>query len=460
MSVVVFCGPTISAAEVHEQINAICLPPAKHGDILRAVEMSPKPRVIAIIDGFFRTVPAVRHKEILWALHQGVHVFGAASMGALRAAELCEFGMVGIGSIFADYHSGLIEDDDEVAVEHGPAELGFLPLSEAMVDIRATLDAALRGRVIGQEMKNHLIDLAKKLFYADRCWPDLISRARTSGLDSSELDAFEVWLPIGRASRKRRDALEMLAEVSNFIAADPPPFKANFTFERTEVWDCDHEAAHSLPQVIGNGANTLLVQDILDELRLIPGDYARVKREALARALSIREARRQGIDAGPDEKERALRTWLRERRAGLQRALEDNRLGDAELETFLNEEALVHWTEAALEQVVQSNLLNTLRSRGWLAALIERAEAKQLALRALGKEGATTQTSGISPTALLGWFWRQTFPGQIQMGPSETLAQKMGFAEVSEMNRALLREYLFRKYSEEHCIPIRSSGLT
>ncbi|KLK92423.1 hypothetical protein AA309_14510 [Microvirga vignae] len=460
MSVVVFCGPTISAAEVRERIDATCLPPAKHGDILRAVEMSPKPRVIAIIDGSFRNVPAVRHKEILWALHQGTHVFGAASMGALRAAELCEFGMVGIGSIFSGYRSGQIEDDDEVAVEHGPPELGFMPLNEAMVDVRATLDAAFRGDIIDQAAKDHLINQAKQLFYADRAWPDLITLARASGCDIAGLDALEAWLPTGRVNLKRRDALEMLAAIRGFLDTDPPPFEPNFTFERTEVWELDYEAAHSLPQLIGGASRALLVQDILDELRLIPGDYARAQREALARALSIREARRQGIDPGSDEKEKALRTWLRERRAGLQRALEDNRLGDAELENFLSEEALVHWTETALEQAVQNNLLNTLRSRGWLAALIERAEAKQLALRALGKEGATTQTSGISPTALLGWFWRQTFPGQIQTASSETLAQKMGFSDVSEMNRALLREYLFRKYSEEHCIPIRSSGLT
>ena len=36
MSVVVFCGPTLSAADVREQIDAVCLPPAGHGDILRA----------------------------------------------------------------------------------------------------------------------------------------------------------------------------------------------------------------------------------------------------------------------------------------------------------------------------------------------------------------------------------------------------------------------------------------
>ena len=60
-----------------------------------------RPRAIGLIDGVFLDVPAVWHRELLWALSEGVHVFGAASMGALRAAELAPFGMRGVGTIFA-----------------------------------------------------------------------------------------------------------------------------------------------------------------------------------------------------------------------------------------------------------------------------------------------------------------------------------------------------------------------
>ena len=61
---------------------------------------SSRPAVIGIIDGYFEIVPTVWHKEILWAMAQGIHVFGAASIGALRAAELDAFGMRGIGRIY------------------------------------------------------------------------------------------------------------------------------------------------------------------------------------------------------------------------------------------------------------------------------------------------------------------------------------------------------------------------
>ena len=47
------------------------MPPVAQGDIYRAVRR--RPRAIGIIDGYFEGVPAVWHKEILWAMAQGIH---------------------------------------------------------------------------------------------------------------------------------------------------------------------------------------------------------------------------------------------------------------------------------------------------------------------------------------------------------------------------------------------------
>ena len=147
-SLLIFAGPTLSGVTLPPDSRTRLLPPAAHGDVYRATLLSPRPRALLLIDGYFRAQPAVRHKEILWALSQGIYVFGAASIGALRAAELAPFGMLGVGAVFEAFRSGILEDDDEVAVEHGPAELGYPPVSEAMVDIRATLAAALRNGVV------------------------------------------------------------------------------------------------------------------------------------------------------------------------------------------------------------------------------------------------------------------------------------------------------------------------
>src|SRR5262245_16389942 len=112
MKAVVFLGPTLSIAEARSQLEAEFLPPAAQGDVWRvALHCSD---VIGLIDGQFDHVPSVWHKEILWAMSQGIHVYGSASMGALRAAELHAFGMEGVGKVFESFRDGHLEDDDEV----------------------------------------------------------------------------------------------------------------------------------------------------------------------------------------------------------------------------------------------------------------------------------------------------------------------------------------------------------
>src|SRR4051794_26348046 len=96
LRVVAFIGPTISVDDARAELACECefRPPVGQGDVTRAV--ADRPDVIAIVDGYFERVPAVWHKEILWAMAEGIHVFGSSSMGALRAAELADFGMVGV----------------------------------------------------------------------------------------------------------------------------------------------------------------------------------------------------------------------------------------------------------------------------------------------------------------------------------------------------------------------------
>src|SRR5206468_4971333 len=134
---VVFAGPSLPPPLRPAVPELDWCPPVRQGEFYRAAVE--RPAIIGLIDGYFEVMPSVWHKEVLWAMAQGIHVYGASSMGALRAAELAAFGMIGVGAIFEAYRDGAIEDDDEVAVVHGPPELGYVQLSEAMVNIRATI---------------------------------------------------------------------------------------------------------------------------------------------------------------------------------------------------------------------------------------------------------------------------------------------------------------------------------
>jgi hypothetical protein len=234
MKTVVFSGPTLRGEDRDEALGFDWRGPAAQGDVYRAALEGPA--AIGVIDGYFETVPAVWHKEVLWAMSRGVRVYGAASMGALRAAELAHFGMVGVGEVFEAFRDGALEDDDEVAVLHGPADDGYRPLSEAMVNVRATLRRAVSEAVIPEATAARLADLAKRAFYQDRSFQRLLREG--AGLDG--VDALRAWLPGGRVDQKRLDARRLLARLD--ADRDAPAFEASFTFEHTDAWEAMRRA--------------------------------------------------------------------------------------------------------------------------------------------------------------------------------------------------------------------------
>lgn len=174
--ILVFLGPTLRLAEAQLALDAIYLQPAAQGDILLAAHAF-RPRAMVLIDGQFEDRPAVRHKEILWAMAQGIVMIGAASMGALRAAELNDFGMIGIGLIFRWYRRWRLAPDDAVAVHSGPPELGFVPLTDSLVDLQRSFSALMRGKFITPAERDELTATARSLNFRDRTLAAVLGRA-------------------------------------------------------------------------------------------------------------------------------------------------------------------------------------------------------------------------------------------------------------------------------------------
>ena len=218
--IVVFLGPSLSVHEARRTLPARYLSPARCGDVLRARRLSP--RAIAIVDGVFARTAAIWHKEILLALDDGISVFGASSMGALRAAELVPFGMVGIGRIFEAYRDGLYTDDDEVALLHGPAESAYREMSEAMVNIRATVAHAASSGVICPDSAERVIRCAKDTFYQVRSLGAAIEGAWAGDPHADEPSRFRRFIANGGyVNQKRLDALELLAHLGRSGTTPP-----------------------------------------------------------------------------------------------------------------------------------------------------------------------------------------------------------------------------------------------
>jgi hypothetical protein len=189
-------------------------PPARRGDVLRALEAGPK--AIALVDGVFEASPSVWHRELLAALERGVAVFGGASMGALRAAELDGEGMIGIGAVYRWYRDGVIDDDAEVALLHADAEHDFQPLSLPLVNVRHVAAQARAARALGRAEADALVAAAQGTFYARRSWPGLLEAVGWSPATRARWEAFAA---AGLEDLKARDARECLEAALAFVGS-------------------------------------------------------------------------------------------------------------------------------------------------------------------------------------------------------------------------------------------------
>lgn len=194
---VVFVGPS-ARLEDRPRGGAIdWRGPIRRGDLHA---LAKNVHCVGIVDGEFDQSLAVAPREILDLLHRNVIVVGAASMGALRAAELHDAGMRGVGRIFEMYRDADVTADDEVALIFDPESLR--PLSEPLVNIRCALQWAIDEEVVTPAAARVILDVASALPYPQRCYRRILAEA--GARFGKELAPLEPLL--ARHDQKRLDA--------------------------------------------------------------------------------------------------------------------------------------------------------------------------------------------------------------------------------------------------------------
>lgn len=286
MRKVVFLGPSLPLAEAKTVCgDAIYLPPARQSDIVSAVERF-SPDVIGLIDGVFLQDLSVWHKEILYALKQGIAVVGASSMGALRAAETARYGAIGVGEIYRAYEDGTLTDDDEVALLHGPAESGYKKLSEPMVNVRATLAEAAAQGVISADALEALLAFAKSIHFTERSWPAIHAAAP----DPERLKRF---VAAHYVDRKKLDALALLRTIDEMEAK---PEAVPFDFNDTPMFS----ALRHRDRTVESEGTILPLYEIAEYAALHHPEFDAVNERALDRALIEVLADLTGVEATPE----------------------------------------------------------------------------------------------------------------------------------------------------------------
>ncbi|MEV6133632.1 TfuA-like protein [Streptomyces violaceusniger] len=222
----VYVGPTLRREEpLLNGPRVRVLPPVRHGDLLGdSGDAIADEDTVLLIDGAHHQAPVLRHKEILALMSRGVRVIGAAGIGALRAAEMDQFGMMGVGKIYTAYARGEIEGDDEVAVGQR-SDGDHRAVSWPLVNLRYALQLAEReGGILGPGAAAGLLEAFRTVYYPRRTTAAVLSVCRRHAARR-----FGSWLR-RRHSRtphfadlKRLDALEALRTATSRLQPRPAP---------------------------------------------------------------------------------------------------------------------------------------------------------------------------------------------------------------------------------------------
>ncbi|MGF7117827.1 TfuA-related McrA-glycine thioamidation protein [Methanobacterium oryzae] len=206
--IIIFTGPSLHGDEARNILDADYRPPIKRGDIITA--LNDNPDIIGIIDGVFHQQPAVSHREILAALKKDIIIVGGASMGALRASELDDFGMIGIGYVYNQYKDGLIESDDDVAVTINPINLE--QLSEPLVSMEYNFKRMVDNDIISKEEFSKLLEVAKSIYYPKRTYNHVFNNV---DIEKEKIDEINKFLDEHGVNIKKQDAIDVIKYIKS-----------------------------------------------------------------------------------------------------------------------------------------------------------------------------------------------------------------------------------------------------
>jgi hypothetical protein len=296
--VAVFLGPSVDRATAEKILPANYYPPVRMGDVYRLA--ATRVRTILIIDGVFHWVTPVWQREIRNALENGIGVIGAASMGALRAAELGRFGMIGRGTIWSWYRDSILDGDDEVALLHGDETVNYRPMSEPLVNIRYNLGRAVDRGVIDERQAQQLLDRTKQRYFGARSYRVLLDDARALGFVAEQMGRFERFLADEAVDLKRVDAIDALTYCAELAAASDaaPPTTSPPTPPREPETDGGYSAIASLRRGVRAGNGDLVdAESVLKRIASQPERLLSLRRTVAAGFFLSGWAADHGVDA-------------------------------------------------------------------------------------------------------------------------------------------------------------------
>lgn len=213
MKTVIFVGPSLPNNSIQQilRIPAEVRKPVQRDDI---THLSDEYSIICIIDGIFQSQLAVSAREIKLALDRGKIVIGSSSMGALRAAELDNYGMIGIGEVYKAYKTDETMSDADVALifQEGTFENITVPL----VNIRYALIKAKQQNIIKESDVNTIISAIRIIHFTELTYSRLFKFAENL-IENTKLIKLKDFINLNRHQLdiKKQDAIKLVEFINN-----------------------------------------------------------------------------------------------------------------------------------------------------------------------------------------------------------------------------------------------------
>jgi hypothetical protein len=313
-----------------------------------------------------------------------------------------------------------------------------------MVNIRATLDAARTGGVIGSTTAERLAALAKSLFYAHRTYAAMLDRGAAAGLPVGELAALEAWLDAGRIDQKRADALAMLARIEELLGNDRQAAPVGYSFEHTTLWEAAIAALHQGGAASADPDGEAILPWIMDEIRLDESQDG-IRRAALLQLLALDEAERQGLGVAKDEQRQAVSAFRAarslQRGADLRAWLEAQDLRRPDIDRLAQEGLLLDKIAQLHGHRLAAAAIDQLRLAGGYQQVSTRAHAKRAILAPIEQNRELTDD-----LAALAWYFNAC--GASPPEDLDAYARRRGFRDSAEFRRAVVRDHRFRRISD------------
>lgn len=213
LKIKIYSKLSLDEATIKKHIpNAIVAKPVKKDDLYQDIKNGI--HIIGIIDGEFLQNFSVSPTEIRDALRCGLSVYGSSSMGAMRAAELHQFGMIGHGKIFEHIIGDPYFRDDKLG------QVFYDELVHASIpymDLYLSVEALVEKKLIKAAEAAQIIKIYERLHFSERNFQALAAKAKASPKNVDKLLESIKITKINFVSHKKLDGINMLKLINSHL---------------------------------------------------------------------------------------------------------------------------------------------------------------------------------------------------------------------------------------------------